>query len=75
MGSHWNGAILDSVQTALNFAKTMTWKGKHPQVQLIPTNYSTGVRLTKAEMNEIESQIERLPHLPSWFVDIYPVSQ
>ena len=71
---HWNGAILDSVQTALLFAQTMTWKGKHPNIKLIQTNYPTGVRLTKSEMNEIESQIQPLPHLPNWFVDIYPNS-
>jgi hypothetical protein len=71
---HRNGAILDSVQTALNFAQTMTWKGKPPQVKLIKTNYSTGVRLTKPEMKEIESQILRLPNLPNWFVDIFPNS-
>jgi hypothetical protein len=71
---HWNGTILDSVNTALLFAKTMTWKGQHPNVKLIQTNYSTGVRLTQPEMKEIESQIQRLPHLPNWFVDIYPAS-
>lgn len=71
---HWNGAILDSVQTALNFAQTMTWKGKPPEVKLIKTNYSTGIFLTKQEMAEIESQILRLPHLPNWFVDIFPAS-
>jgi hypothetical protein len=59
---HWNGAILDSVQTALNLAQTMTWKGKPTQVKLIQTNYSTGIRLTKQEMAEIESQILRLPY-------------
>jgi transposase len=59
---HWNGAILDSVQTALNLAQTMTWKGKPTQVKLIQTNYSTGIRLTKQEMTEIESQILRLPY-------------
>jgi Rhodopirellula transposase DDE domain len=62
------------VQTALNFAQTMTWKGNPPQVKLIKTNYSTGVRLTKLEMKEIESQILRLPNLPNWFVDIFPAS-
>ena len=72
---HWNGAILDSVKTALNFARTMTWKGKHPDVKLIQNNYFTGVKLTKPEMKEIESQIQRLPHLPNWFVDIFPVSE
>jgi Rhodopirellula transposase DDE domain len=72
---HWNGAILDSVQTALNFAQTMTWKGKHPKIQLVENNYPIGVRLTKPEMSEIESQIQRLPDLPNWFVDIFPNSE
>ena len=64
---------MDSIQTALLFAQTMTWKGKHPKIELIQTNYPTGVRLTKLEMNEIESQIQRLPYLSNWFVDIFPV--
>ena len=72
---HWNGAILDSVQTALNFAQTMTWKGKHPKIQLVQAHYSTGIRLTKSEMSDIESQIQRLQHLPNWFVDIFPNSE
>jgi transposase len=72
---HWNGSILDSVETAINFAQTMTWKGKNPQIKLVKTNYPKGVRLTKPEMNEIESQIQRLPLLPNWFVDIFPVSE
>ncbi len=50
-------------------------KEKPPQVQLIKTNYLTGVRLTKPEMKEIESQILRLPNLPNWFVDIFPASE
>jgi transposase len=65
---HWNGAILDSIPTALRFAKSMTWKGKHPLVELISKSYSKGVRLTKQEMAELEKQIERLPGLDKWFV-------
>jgi hypothetical protein len=33
--NHWNGDVLDEIDTALNFAKTMTWKGKHPVVELL----------------------------------------
>jgi hypothetical protein len=65
---HWNGAILDSIPTALRFAQTMTWKGKHPLVELISKAYSKGVRLSKQEMTELEKQIERLPGLDKWFV-------
>lgn len=75
----WNGSILDEVDTALNFAKNMTWKGKHPvAVKLITQTYETGVKLTNKAMSAIEEQIERLtnstnekfPNLGKWFVDI-----
>lgn len=79
----WNGSILDEVDTALNFAKNMTWKGKHPVVvKLINQTYETGVTLTNKAMSAVEKQIERLtnskdekfPNLGKWFVDIYCVS-
>jgi transposase len=76
--NHWNGSILDEVETALKFAETMTWNGKHPVVKLVTQTYSNGVRLTKKAMQEIENQIERmtnfteenLPNLGKWFIDI-----
>jgi hypothetical protein len=67
---HWNGDLLDSIEAVLGFAASMTWKGKHPLVQLITTPYRTGVKLTKAAMAIIEDRITRLPHLPKWFVTI-----
>jgi transposase len=68
--NHWNGSILDEVETALNFAKTMTWNGKHPVVKLVTGTYSTGVSLTKKAMRQIENQIQRLTNLGKWFIDI-----
>ena len=41
--SHWNGAILSTVQVAINWASTMTWRGVSPMridwksLQLVPT--------------------------------------
>jgi len=69
---HWDGAVLDSIPTALRFARTMTWKGKHPLVELISKSYSKGVRLSKEEMAELEKQIDRLPGLDKWFVTFSP---
>jgi transposase len=69
---HWNGSVLDSIPTALRFARTMTWKGKHPLVELVTKSYCKGVRLTKQEMGELETQIERLPGLDKWFVTFAP---
>ncbi len=76
--NHWNGSILDEIETALNFAQTMTWKGKHPIVKLISETYEKGVKLTKKAMEKVEQKIERLtdstnqdfPNLGRWFIDI-----
>ena len=67
---HWNGALLDSVEAVLGFAETMTWKGGHPEVVLVETEYSTGVRLGREEMEALETMITRLPTLEKWFVSI-----
>jgi transposase len=67
----WNGALLDSIDAVLQFASTMTWKGEHPVVELVTTTYQTGVKLTKEAMALVEAQIERLPELEKWFVDIH----
>jgi transposase len=67
---HWNGALLDSVDAVIKSASTMTWKGKQPVVVLVTTTYQTGVKLTKKAMKVVETQLERLPSLDKWFVDI-----
>jgi Rhodopirellula transposase DDE domain len=67
---HWNGALLDSVDAVIQYARTMTWKGSHPVVELVTTTYQTGVTLTKEAMDVVESQLQRVPHLEKWFVDI-----
>jgi transposase len=69
---HWNGALLESVETVIEFAHTMTWKGVRPLVELVTTTYATGVKLTKEAMAVLETQVERLPELEKWFVDIIP---
>jgi transposase len=67
---HWNGALLDSLDAVIQYASTMTWKGNHPLVSLVTTVYQTGVKLTKQAMQALEAQLQRLPHLDKWFVDI-----
>jgi transposase len=70
--NHWNGTLLASIETVLQFAKTMTWQGQHPIVELVTTTYETGVTLTKDAMQRVEAQIKRLPDLGKWFIDIGP---
>jgi len=72
--NHWNGTLLDSMETVRQFARTMPWHGKHPIVALVTTTYQTGVKWTQEAMEVVEAQLERLPVLGKWFVDIMPPS-
>ena len=73
--THWNGALLDTLDAVQQFTASMTWNGIHPVVTLITTIYHTGVRLSQAAMAAIEAQIQRLPGLDKWFVDITPAAR
>ena len=69
---HWNGNLLDTVAAVVGFACSMTWKGKHPSVELITKTYHLGVRLSHKAMAALETQVRRLPGLGKWFVEIRP---
>ncbi len=69
--NHWNGAILDSLDAVLNFAQSMAFNGKHPQVKLITKPYQTGVRVTKSIVKALETKLERYPGLEMWFIHIH----
>jgi hypothetical protein len=71
---HWNGSLLDSLQCALDFIETMTWRGVRPIVAAFTRVYRTGVSLTKAAMKAVEQQVTRDPLLRKWFVTILPVA-
>jgi transposase len=68
--NYWNGELLDSVEKVLGLARTMTWKGISPIVNLVKNCYETGVTLTKKTMEQYERMIERLPTLEKWCVSI-----
>lgn len=58
------------MEAVIQYASTMTWKGKHPVVALVTTTYQTWVKLTKKAMKVVETQLQRMPSLDKWFVDI-----
>lgn len=70
---HWNGEILNSVEKAVRWAETMTWKGIRPAVHLWEKIYEKGVRLTKKEMKRFENRIKRSKKLPKWDIFIDPL--
>jgi pimeloyl-ACP methyl ester carboxylesterase len=71
---HWNGSLLDSLQTVLNFARTMTYNGVPPVVEVLTRTYQTGVKLSQKAMAKLENRFERLPGLEKYFVRIVPLS-
>jgi len=71
---HWNGTQLVDVETMLEWAKSMTWKGIHPVVALSRKLYQKGITLSKKAMQAIESRLERHPELPKWDILISPVA-
>ena len=70
---HWNGSLLDSCETVLKFAQTMTFRGLSPLVHFVSQTYPNGVRLTHQQMADLENRFERLKNLPKWFVHIAPL--
>ena len=69
---HWNGTQLVDAQTMLEWAKSMTWKGLHPVVELSRKVYEKGVSLSKQAMRSVEARLERSPTLPKWDILITP---
>jgi Rhodopirellula transposase DDE domain len=69
---HWNGDLLDSRQTVLRLASTMTYNGFSPFIHLVETVYQTGIRLSARAMAGLEQRFERLAGLEKWFVRIVP---
>lgn len=69
---HWNGNILDSQDAVLGFAKSMTWKKKHPLVTLTEKIYEVGKKVEKEIMALYETVIDRTKGIEKWFVTISP---
>jgi transposase len=70
--NHWNGALLNSVEAALKWAQTMTWRGITPLIHLLDRTYHSGVRLTKRLFRPIAERLLRSPTLPKWSLTIPP---
>ena len=72
---HWNGSILDSVETVLGFASSLSFKDVQPVVEHVSKIYKTGVKLSQKKMRLLEKRLERLAGLEKWFVLIKPLTE
>ena len=68
--SHWNGAILSSIDTALRWASTMTWRGNRPIVELIEGVYDRGVTIARSAYRPILARLNKAAGLQKWSVQI-----
>jgi hypothetical protein len=62
------------METRVEWAKRMTWKGMPPMVALSRKVYQKGVARSKRAMRVVEDRLERHPELAQWDILIHPVS-
>lgn len=70
--NHISGDIMDSVETTLKFAESMTYNGKTPVVKLIEKTYEKGVKVAKKAMEKYNQFVNRIPSLEKWSMIISP---
>ena len=61
-----------TVDTMVESAKSMTWKGIKLVVNLSKTIYQKDISLSKKAMLAIEARLERNPLQPKWGIMIRP---
>ena len=69
---HWNGTLLNTAHTVVEWTKSMAWKYTKPVVSLVEKVYEKGVKPTKAELLKATPCIVRKPSLQKWDVTITP---
>jgi Rhodopirellula transposase DDE domain len=69
----WNGTVLDSVATVVNWASNMTWQQFHPIVHRVETIYPKGIKRSKPELETVLPFWQRSKTLPKWDVTVVPI--
>lgn len=70
---HWNGSLLETLDTVVEFIRSFRFKQLQPCLQIVSSLYQTGVKLSQKEMTRLEERFDRLPTLEKWFVRIAPL--
>lgn len=70
---HWNGDLLDSVETVVKMIETMDYEGQRPSVHLIEKVYESGKKVAKDLMMVYEKAIERKENIEKWYMTINPL--
>ena len=68
----WGGALLNGIGVILEFARRMTWRGRHPTVKELVGDYPDGLRLSKKDMKPYEARLGRSQTLRKYDITIKP---
>ena len=63
---------MDSIETAIAWAKNMTWKGIKPMVKLVEKTYEKGIKASSEDLELAKEYWLASSELPSWDVTINP---
>nr|WP_316964642.1 transposase [Acaryochloris sp. CCMEE 5410] len=69
---YWNGTILNSIDTAVQWASNMTWNGLKPLVHLIEGTYEKNITVPSDELEAYKQQWLCSEALPKWDIKIVP---
>lgn len=70
---YWNGAILDKVETALQWAANMKWKGIKPIVHLVTESYEKKIKVCRKDLKQYKDFWHPSETLPKWDITITPI--
>lgn len=70
--NYWNGAILDSIEAAVQWASNMTWQGLKPIVHRVEATYEKGVTVLSDALEPYQLFWQRSETLPKWDITIVP---
>lgn len=71
--NYWNGAILDSIEAAVQWASNMTWNGVAPIVHRVQATYEKGIKVLAEMLEQYQPFWQRSETLPKWDVTIVPI--
>jgi hypothetical protein len=71
--NYWNGAILDSVATAIKWATNMAWKGISPIVHLVNQIYEKKIKVSPDDLQQYKDFWFPSEILPRWDITIIPL--
>lgn len=66
----WNGSLIDTIDTCINYMRNLTWNKVKSNVKLILKEYQIGIKENKQTLLNIEKYITRKKGIEKWAFSI-----